>query len=169
MFANISDKRKYEQFQKVIKEANKIKEENQKQKQLALLKSQIARGIKNVALLEVEAENDKGGEKMDVQQMIAEEHRRAQNHRMEQIVTGILSLSEKSEIEVSNIEGIKEFIKYQYPVLPSTDENGDNIYGEISSKIDSKWETGELSDLKYRSKSKMTSLSRWRAQDSINI
>ena len=117
-----------------------------------------------------------GGEsdKMDVSKMIAEEHRRAQNQRMQEIVKGIKLLSEKSDYDVHHIEGIKEFIRYKYPVEPSIDETGENIYNGILSKINSQWHGGELSDMKSRSRSRQGSPTRtfqgskWR-QDSINV
>ena len=74
---------------------------------------------------------------MDVSKMIAEEHRRAQNQRMQEIVAGIKLLSEKSDYDVNHIEGIKEFIGYKYPVEPSIDETGENIYDGILSKVNS--------------------------------
>ena len=76
---------------------------------------------------------------MDVSKMIAEEHRRAQNQRMQEIVMGIKLLSEKSDYDVHHIEGIKEFIGYKYPVEPSIDETGENIYDGILSKVNSQW------------------------------
>ena len=61
---------------------------------------------------------------MDVTKMIAEEQRRAQNQRMNDIVEGISKLNEKSIDEAYTMEGIKEFIKYKYPMVPSADEVG---------------------------------------------
>ena len=73
---------------------------------------------------------------------------------MENIVASIKYLHEKSTNNVVNMEGIREFTKYKYPVPPSTDANGDNIYEGIESKVDSRWEEGELDDLKGKSQSR---------------
>ena len=87
---------------------------------------------------------------------------------------GIKLLSEKSDYDVHHIEGIKEFIRYKYPVEPSIDETGENIYDGILSKVGSRWHGGELSDMKSRSRSRQGSPTRtfqgskWR-QDSINV
>ena len=73
---------------------------------------------------------------------------------MEQIVEGIRLLNEKSIEEAGAHEGIKEFIKYKYPIEPSTNDVGQDIYAEILSRVDSRWDEGELSTMKVRSKSR---------------
>lgn len=82
IFDQISNKKKQENWQKIVSEAQKQKDEQLQQKQLAIIKQQIARGVKNVNtdMLKVGGSED-GAEpdKMDVSRMIAEEHRRAQN------------------------------------------------------------------------------------------
>lgn len=90
-----------------------------------MIKSQIARGVKNVNTdVLMAAEGSKSHQKVDVTKMIAEEQRRAQNQRMNNIVEGISKLNEKSIDEAYTMEGIKEFIKYKYPMVPSVDEVG---------------------------------------------
>ena len=97
------------------------------------------------------------GEDRDVSKMIAEESRRAQNARMEQMMSGIQTLSDKSIIEDRNMAGIKEFIKYKYPKLPCQNNEGEDIYGDVLSKVESMWGYGELDDMKDRSKSRQGS------------
>lgn len=79
---------------------------------------------------------------------------------MQEIVKGIKLLSEKSDHDVFHFEGIKEFIGYKYPMIPSLDEDGENIYDGIISKVDSQWHNGELSEMKIRSKSRQGSPNR---------
>ena len=74
---------------------------------------------------------------MDVSKMIADMQRKAQNQRMTDIVNGINTLNEKSICEDTHMQEIREFIKYKYPALPSSDAQGDDIYGCILSKVDS--------------------------------
>ena len=93
---------------------------------------------------------------------------------MENIVNGIHDLHEKSVIEKSNINGIKEIIKYKYPVQPSIGKEGADIYGKVLSKVNSMWGEGELSDMKIRSKSRQGSpcsrtIGRQNRQDSIYL
>ena len=70
---------------------------------------------------------------------------------------GIKLLNEKSIDEAAAHEGIKEFIKYKYPVQPSTDKEGSDIYSKVLSKVNSTWGEGELSTMKIRSKSRQGS------------
>ena len=43
---------------------------------------------------------------------------------MEEIVSGIKNLGDKSFLDASHFEGIKEYIGYKYPLPPSTDATG---------------------------------------------
>mgnify|MGYP000226872426 CR=1 FL=1 len=56
---------------------------------------------------------------------------------MQDIVSGITLLSEKSDHEFFHLEAIKEYIGYKYPLMPSLDEEGENLYDGILSKVDS--------------------------------
>ena len=76
---------------------------------------------------------------------------------MENIIAQIKYLHEKSNSIEINLEEIREFTKYKYPIPPSCDANGDSIYEGIESKVDSRWEEGELDDLKGKSKSQTRS------------
>ena len=82
----------------------------------------LARGIKNDKIKELMGCGDDDDEdnqlpsERDFSKLLAEEQRRAQALKMENIVNGIRNLNEKSIVEESNINGIKEMIKYKYPV-----------------------------------------------------
>lgn len=76
---------------------------------------------------------------------------------MEEILAAIKDLNEKSIDENQDIEGIKEFIKYKYPVEPSTNEQGTKIYDKVLSKVNSRWDDGQLDDMKVRSMSRQGS------------
>jgi hypothetical protein len=52
------------------------------------------------------------------------------------------------------MESIRKFTNYKYPVAPSTDANGEDIYGEILSRVNSRWIEGALEDMKSKSQSK---------------
>ena len=73
---------------------------------------------------------------------------------MMEMIAGAKDLSEKSINDVINMENLREFIKYKYPLAPQTDEHGLDIYGEVASKVDTKWEEGYLLDMKSRSRSR---------------
>ena len=140
----------------------------------------LARGVKNDKIKELigcgdedDDENPLPSER-DFSKLLAEEQRRAQALKMENIVNGIHDLHEKSVIEKSNINGIKEIIKYKYPVQPSIGKEGADIYGKVLSKVNSTWGEGELSDMKIRSKSRQGSpcsrtIGRQNRQDSIYL
>ena len=91
----------------------------------------------NTDMLKMNDSKDGDDKEMDVSKMIAEENRRAQNQRMQDILKGIKMLSEKSEYDAFHFEGIKEHIGYKYPLGPSIDETGENIYDGILSKVNS--------------------------------
>lgn len=82
----------------------------------------LARGVKNDKIKELmgcgndDDEDNPLPSERDFSKLLAEEQRRAQALKMENIVNGIRNLNEKSIVEESNINGIKEMIKYKYPV-----------------------------------------------------
>lgn len=99
---------------------------------------------------------DEDGEnpQQDVQKMIAEEQRRQQKERMEQMLAGIKELNEKSLNDTTNMEEIRELCGYKYPVSPGADKNGRNIYQEVLARVDSYWQIGELDNMKQKSRSR---------------
>mmetsp|Transcript_19608 Transcript_19608/g.24207 ORF Transcript_19608/g.24207 Transcript_19608/m.24207 type:complete len:81 (-) Transcript_19608:290-532(-) len=80
--------------------------------------------------------------------MIAEVQRKQQNQRMEDIVEGINNLCEKSVLEDRNLGDIKDFIHYKYPSCPSNDASGHDIYKNVFSRIDARWQFNELEEMK---------------------
>ena len=70
------------------------------------------------------------------------------------MLSTIKSMNNQSVNDVVHMESIRKFTNYKYPVAPSTDANGEDIYGEILSKVNSRWDEGELEDLKCKSQSK---------------
>lgn len=70
------------------------------------------------------------------------------------MILAIKELNDKSINDTINMEEIREFVQYKYPISPGTDKNGRNIYDEVMSRVDTKWEMGELDDMKYKSCSK---------------
>ena len=123
----------------------------------------LARGVKNDKIKELMNCGDSDDQDnplpldRDFSKLLAEEQRRAQALKMENIVNGIKNLNEKSVSDKSNINGIKEMIKYKYPVQPSTGKVGPGIYCKVLSKVDSRWGEDELDDMKTRSKSRQGS------------
>ena len=73
LFETISQKRKFDTFSNIIKVAQKRKEDQMQQKQLEIIKQQIARGVKNVDTKVLMGGEDSKSAKMDVSKMIAEE------------------------------------------------------------------------------------------------
>ena len=143
---HISKKKKVKDFAKIVEDANKRKEQRLKQKQLEMIKQQIARGVKNVNTAALQTANDDDdnedgeGEKIDVQKMIAEVQRKQQNQRMEDMVRGINNLCHKARLEESTMDGVKEKIAYKYPAKPSADDSGNDIYKNIFARVDARWQ-----------------------------
>ena len=64
---------KKEEYKALLKAAQKHKDGLVKERNLELIKQQIARGVKNLKLDRIENEEDEQSDKMDVVALIAEE------------------------------------------------------------------------------------------------
>jgi hypothetical protein len=67
---------KKEEYKALLKAAQKHKDSLVKERNLELIKQQIARGVKNLKLDGIENEEDEQSDRMDVVALIAEEQRR---------------------------------------------------------------------------------------------
>ena len=159
-------KKKHKNFVAIIESAQKRKEQKNKQRQLEIIRDQLARGVKVVdttAFTKGDSDDEEGlGEKIDVQKILAEIQRKQQHERMEQMVNSINDLCQKSIDENNNLTEIKDYINYKYPSCPSNDSQGRDIYDKCFYKIVSRWQYNELEEMKDRSVIKRRADSRQR-------